>query len=104
MVTLRRYCRQSGGYTEESIDDPTDSLKDKFFVFPYDWRRDNVETARILVQKLEALKRKTGEKDIKFDIVAHSMGGLIARYAAMYGNKDLISWTSKAELGRCKAD
>lgn len=83
--------QKSGGYTEESIDDPTGSLRDKFFVFPYDWRRDNVETARILVQKLDALKRKTGEKDIKFKIVAHSMGGLIARYAAMYGNRDLTS-------------
>lgn len=78
-----------GGYTEVSFATPPSSLEDKLFVFPYDWRRDNVETARLLIQKMEALRRATGQKNIKFDIVAHSMGGLIARYAAMYGNRDL---------------
>ncbi|MDH3494806.1 MAG: hypothetical protein OEM82_14725, partial [Acidobacteriota bacterium] len=78
-----------GDYEEASFDKPPASLNDKVFVFPYDWRRDNVETARLLVRKLAALKKASGEKEVKFDIVAHSMGGLIARYAAMYGDRDL---------------
>ncbi|MGI8543805.1 MAG: esterase/lipase family protein [Aridibacter sp.] len=78
-----------GGYEEASWDDPPQNIKDKFFVFPYDWRRDNVETAQILIKKIDELKRKTKNPNIKFNVLAHSMGGLIARYAAMYGAADL---------------
>ena len=35
--------------------------------------------------------RRYGVRDapVKFDIVAHSMGGIVARYAMMYGGADL---------------
>ena len=79
-----------GGYKEGKWDSPDrDGYRDTYYVFPYDWRRDNVENARILITKVEALKRKLGKRNLKFNIVAHSMGGLIARYAAMYGNADI---------------
>ena len=79
-----------GGYTEARWTRPKKSdYQDTFYVFPYDWRRDNVENARLLMQKIATLKRKLGKPNLKFDIIAHSMGGLIARYAAMYGNADL---------------
>lgn len=81
---------QRGGYTEGKWDAPAaGGYEDTFYVFPYDWRRDNVENARLLVQRVEALKRKLKRPNLKFNIIAHSMGGLIARYAAMYGNVDL---------------
>ncbi len=80
---------ESGGYTAASWDDPPNDLEDRYFVFPYDWRRDNVETARILFRRVESLKKLTGRPDLKFNIIAHSMGGLVARYAAMYGDRDL---------------
>lgn len=83
--TLKNY----GGYTENSWENPSDKVEDTFFVFPYDWRRDNVETAQLLIQKIEALKAKLKRPELKFNILAHSMGGLIARYAAMYGDQDL---------------
>lgn len=63
--------------------------QDTFFVFPYDWRRDNVESAQLLIRRIEALKRRLGRPDLKFNVIAHSMGGLVARYAAMYGAADL---------------
>lgn len=75
------------GYQEANWDNP--QTTDVFYVFPYDWRRDNVETARILIQRMEAVKRSVKRPDLKFDILAHSMGGLVARYAAMYGAADL---------------
>jgi pimeloyl-ACP methyl ester carboxylesterase len=79
-----------GGYVEGKWDNPNlKGYEDTFYVFPYDWRRDNVENARLLVQQVEALKRKLRRPNLKFNIIAHSMGGLIARYAAMYGNADL---------------
>lgn len=82
--------RNYGGYREGDWNNPAaDGDQDTFYVFPYDWRRDNVETARELVRRIEALKRKLNRPDLKFNIVAHSMGGLIARYAAMYGDTDV---------------
>lgn len=78
-----------GGYVEASWDKPPKKLDDTFFVFPYDWRRDNVETARILLEKIEKIKAKTKQPKMKFNVLAHSMGGLVTRYAAMYGKRDL---------------
>ena len=83
--TLSKY----GGYEEASWDNPPKNLQDKFFVFPYDWRRDNVETAHILIKKIEKLKKDSKQPSIKFNVLAHSMGGLITRYALMYGKADL---------------
>ncbi len=78
------------GYVEGNWNDPpANGFESTFYVFPYDWRRDNVENARLLVQRIEALKRKLAKPDLKFNIIAHSMGGLISRYAAMYGNSDI---------------
>ncbi|MGB7068533.1 MAG: hypothetical protein WBD22_03500 [Pyrinomonadaceae bacterium] len=82
--------QKRGGYEEGNWDKPgKDGDRDKFYVFPYDWRRDNVENARLLVRQVEGLKKRLGKPDLKFNIVAHSMGGLISRYAAMYGDAEL---------------
>ncbi|MBD0373226.1 MAG: hypothetical protein ICV60_20475 [Pyrinomonadaceae bacterium] len=83
---LKKY----GGYREGDWENPaTDGDRDTFYVFAYDWRRDNVETARLLVRRIAELKRRLGRADLRFNIIAHSMGGLIARYAARYGDADL---------------
>jgi len=82
--------RQYGGYHQANWDNPgPDGDNDSFYVFAYDWRRDNVENARELVRRIERLKLKLQRPDLRFNVVAHSMGGLIARYAAMYGDSDL---------------
>ena len=78
------------GYHEAKWNTATrKDAQDAFYVFPYDWRQDNVENARLLIRRIEALKRRLGKPNLKFNIIAHSMGGLIARYATMYGNVDL---------------
>ena len=88
LEALRRYA----GYREGNWENPgVDGDRDTFYVFSYDWRRDNVANARELVQRLERLKQRLQRPDLKFNVVAHSMGGLIARYAAMYGDADLPS-------------
>ena len=85
-----------GGYREEKWDAPTENgFQDSLYVFPYDWRLDNVENARLLIKRVAALKLKLKKPDLKFDIVAHSMGGLIARYAAMYGDTELPAGNRK---------
>lgn len=78
------------GYHEESWEIPSANGSEKaIYVFPYDWRLDNVENARLLIRRVEALKRKLKKPNLKFDVIAHSMGGIISRYAAMYGDADL---------------
>ena len=81
---------EDNGYKEGKWDNPpVKGYQDTVYVFPYDWRRDNVENARLLIRQIEKLKRRLKRPNLKFDVVAHSMGGLIARYAAMYGDADL---------------
>jgi pimeloyl-ACP methyl ester carboxylesterase len=82
--------RSYAGYHEGDWNNPgPDGDKDTFYVFAYDWRQDNVSNARELIRRIERLKDSLQRQDLQFNIIAHSMGGLIARYAAMYGNQDL---------------
>lgn len=100
--------RDYGGFHEGDWSNPgTDGDKDTFYVFPYDFRRDNVENARLLVTRLRELKTKLQRPDLRFNVLAHSMGGLIARYAAMYGDSDLPSdgspkpnWAGASEINK----
>ncbi len=63
----------AAGYKEDSLLEPEPNL----FTFPYNWRSDNNNTAGLLKEKIEQVKSLTGAS--KVDLVAHSMGGLVAR-------------------------
>src|SRR5262245_19079189 len=97
-----------GGYKRGSFDAPPPGGDcDTVYLFPYDWRRDVVESARALGCMIEELKRRLGRPDLRFDIVAHSMGGLVARYYAMYGERDVLDaavacpdWSGAHNLNR----
>jgi pimeloyl-ACP methyl ester carboxylesterase len=54
-------------------------------VLAYDWRRDLVESARRLDDTLEELADAEGDPDARFNVIGHSMGGLIARYYLRFG-------------------
>ena len=93
----------AGGYRDENLglSGAVDWGDDHFtcFQFPYDFRRDNVEIVKRLHEFIlekeayirEETQRRYGivDPEIKFDIVAHSMGGLLARYYLRYGPADL---------------
>jgi hypothetical protein len=103
----------------------------------YDWRRDNVENAIQFGRWLRALRadierraeRRVAElrargdeasrrqaeelvdwhaRGLRFDVVAHSMGGLIARYWLQYGAQDLpadgsppvLDWRGAEDIDR----
>lgn len=69
------------------------------FQFAYDWRRDIVESARHLhtfvLARCEYVREQYRTRfgleleQVKVNLVAHSMGGLIARYYLLYGDADL---------------
>ncbi len=87
------------------------------FQFSYDWRRSNVENAAQLdtfikekttYVKREYFRRYGIRKKVKFDIVAHSMAGLLARYYLMYGGEALprdgsmpkVTWLGAQHVAR----
>ncbi|MBI3468676.1 MAG: hypothetical protein HY000_37210, partial [Planctomycetes bacterium] len=92
-----------GGYRDEQLGlaGAIDYGDDYFtcFQFDYDWRRDNVENAQrlheFILQKRAYVQAEiekrfgVADRDVKFDIIAHSMGGLVARYYLRYGPADL---------------
>ena len=100
-----------GGYRDEEMsrEGKVDYDDNHFtcFQFAYDWRRDNAESARqlhdFMLEKkayVEAeRKRRFGiEEPVKFDIVAHSMGCLVARYYLRYGDQGPVKAEDTPEL------
>lgn len=118
----------AGGYLDENITKGTRRKKgeelewgdDHFtcFQFPYDWRRSNAENAAVLDRFIaskraivrEQMIKRYGKApaQVKFDIVAHSMGGLVARYFLRYGSQPLpqdgslpkLTWAGAAQVGK----
>ena len=59
-----------------------------YHIFSYDWRRDLVEAARALHEMLEGLAEARGDSRARFNLIGHSMGGLVARYYLRYGTAE----------------
>lgn len=68
------------------------------FQFGYDWRRSSAENAALLGQFIrekkayiegENLKNHNTKGQVKFNIVAHSMGALVTRYYLRYGEQGM---------------
>lgn len=112
----------AGGYRDSALGlgGQIDYGQDHFtcFQFAYDWRQDNVVNARRLIAFIRDRRafvqgeyaRRYGVRDanVRFDVVAHSMGGLVARYAMLYGGADLppdgslppLTWEGARMMGR----
>ena len=110
----------AGGYRDESLGlNSIDYGTDHFtcFQFDYDWRQDIPTNAARLKEFIEE-KRKDVQRnyaedygipdaEVKFDIVAHSMGAVLSRYFARYGGHDLqskeeapVPWTGTQDIDR----
>ena len=79
-------------------------LNEDLFYFPYDWRLDLTNIAPLLKNKIEEIKNQTGSD--KINIVAHSMGGLLAKEYIRQNGKDNIDkliFVGTPHLGAPKA-
>ncbi len=93
----------AGGYRDEALGlaGEIDYGRDHFtcFQFDYDWRLDNIANAKRLGSFIEEKRRYVQDEyrerygienaDVKFDVVAHSMGGLVTRWFLRYGAEGL---------------
>lgn len=107
-----------GGYQLEGR--PLDEGKNfhTLFQFSYDWRRDLQESAaalhKFILEKRKYIQQQYealyGVKnyDVQFDLIGHSMGGLVSRYYLRYGAADLppkgdepeITWEGSKYIDR----
>jgi len=87
---IMRVLSEAGGYQRSRPGEPVTPGAKNYYVFAYDWRRDNVETVRALDRFIEQIRTDHGDADLKVDLIAHSMGGLVARYYIRYGTVDVL--------------
>lgn len=90
---------EEAGYTDSQKELPKDKNYHTLFTFYYDWRRDITENAILLSEFIEKKKMyiqaeyerfyKIKNYEIHFDIIAHSMGGLLARYYLNFDNAEM---------------
>ncbi len=89
----------NAGFVLEGTERPKGKSYPNLFLFYYDWRKDLpwnaarlhefIERKRTILQKIYKKKYGLANFDVQFDVIAHSMGGLLSRYYLRYGNQDL---------------
>lgn len=87
---ILRTLKRDGGFVRAHVGQGCRRDVRRYHVFDYDWRQDNVQTARRLDALIEAIRRDCGDPALKVDVIAHSMGGLITRYYLRYGTRDVL--------------
>jgi pimeloyl-ACP methyl ester carboxylesterase len=86
-----RVLEQAGGYRPAEPGRVNPDRGREYYVFAYDWRQDNVVTAGRLADLIDRIREERGEPDLQVDLIAHSMGGLVARYYLRYGRTDVLA-------------
>lgn len=109
-----------GGYRDQSLGEAgvVDYGEAHYtcFQFPYDWRRDVAENAaqlhrfilekRAYIQRQRARLGQPNHAPIRFDLVTHSAGSMIARYYLRFGPEDIgegpakVTWAGAPYIER----
>ena len=111
--------REAGYVQEGSKEQMEEGRGPTLFVFYYDWRRSIAENAIELGKFIRAkqamldgeyrMRYGMAPEPIRFDLMGHSMGGLIARYYMRYGETPLpgegdpdpaITWAGAKNVGK----
>lgn len=80
----------AAGYQLTTPGTPIKDKQRRLYTLIYDWRQDNVKTAGKLNTLIQQIRNDHNQQNLKVNIVAHSMGGLIARYFYRYGTLDVL--------------
>ncbi len=86
--------QEVGGYRRGQPGQPATGREAQFYTFAYDWRQDNIVTVRALDALIGQIRRDYGDPDLRVDVIAHSMGGLVVRYYERYGTDDVLDGNS----------
>lgn len=86
LSTLER----AGGYRRAEAGERVQDGARVYYVFAYDWRQDNARSAAAFGRFLARIREGHGDPGLAVDVVAHSNGGLVARYYARYGEADVL--------------
>ncbi len=87
---ILRTLTQFGGYARALPGTPARKGERRYYILSYDWRQDTLVSVRELDRLIEAVRRDYGDPTLRVDVVAHSMGGLIARYYLRYGTREVL--------------
>lgn len=87
---ILRTLERDGGYRRARAGEACTPDRRRYHVLDYDWRQDNVVTARRLDALIEKIRGDCGDPALKVDVIAHSMGGLVTRYYLRYGTQDVL--------------
>jgi pimeloyl-ACP methyl ester carboxylesterase len=79
----------------------------ELYYFPYDWRQSVETSGRRFSRELEDLYRRMPPGTPPAVVIGHSLGGLVARYALMYGDTPLgetgplppVTWAGGSRIG-----
>jgi pimeloyl-ACP methyl ester carboxylesterase len=93
------------GYREGDWQAPSGA--GEYFYFPYDWRQSVEASGRRFSRDLAALYRRMPPDTPPAVVLGHSLGGLVARYALMYGDAALgtdgplppVTWAGGPHIG-----
>jgi len=85
---------EASGYRVGDLAEPRP--EDSLFLFGYDWRQSNVDSAHQLLERLERVRQARGESRSPVVLVCQSNGAHLCRYLARYGAATL----EEAEAGQ----
>jgi hypothetical protein len=79
----------------------------EYFYFPYDWRQSVETSGRRFARELDGLYGRMPAGTPPAVVLSHSLGGLVARYALMYGDTPLgaegplppVTWAGGRHIG-----
>lgn len=89
-ASILEVLKHAGRYERGEPGRPAAPGRRYYYEFAYDWRHDNLRAVAKLDELIEQIRIDHANPELQVDIIAHSMGGLIARYYLRYGTADVL--------------